>query len=46
MVAALKAEGIDFWSPVQTYPETGKKLIYFYGPDDIILELAEYPRFS
>jgi catechol 2,3-dioxygenase-like lactoylglutathione lyase family enzyme len=43
MVASLKAEGIDIWSDVQTYPETGKKLVYFYGPDGIILELAEYP---
>jgi hypothetical protein len=41
--ALLKGEGIDFWGEVQTYPETGKKLVYFNGPDGIILELAEYP---
>jgi len=43
IVAALKGEGIHFWGEVQTYPETGKKLVYFNGPDGIILELAEYP---
>jgi catechol 2,3-dioxygenase-like lactoylglutathione lyase family enzyme len=43
MVAALKGEGIHFWGDVQIYPETGKKLVYFQGPDGIILELAEYP---
>jgi [ribosomal protein S5]-alanine N-acetyltransferase len=43
VVTSLKAAGIDFWGDVQTYPETGKKLVYFYGPDDVILELAEYP---
>ncbi|MEJ2642213.1 MAG: VOC family protein [Desulfosarcinaceae bacterium] len=43
VVATLKREGTHFWGDVQTYPETGKKLVYFYGPDGIILELAEYP---
>ena len=43
MVAALRGEGIHFWGDVQIYPETGKKLVYFHGPDNIILELAEYP---
>jgi catechol 2,3-dioxygenase-like lactoylglutathione lyase family enzyme len=43
MVASLNGEGAHFWSDVQTYPETGKKLVYFHGPDNIILELAEYP---
>jgi catechol 2,3-dioxygenase-like lactoylglutathione lyase family enzyme len=46
LVSTLKGEGIAFWGEVQTYPETGKKLVYFHGPDDIILELAEYPSSS
>ena len=40
----LKSRGIETLSEVQTYDVTGKKLIYFYGPDQILLELAEYPR--
>ena len=44
MVSKLQAEGIQFLSEVKTYPVTGKKIIYFKGPDDIILELAEYPN--
>lgn len=43
IVAGLKDDGIIFFGGVQTYPETGKKLVYFHGPDEIILELAEYP---
>ena len=27
---------------IQVFPKNGKKLIYFRGPDDILLELAEY----
>lgn len=42
LVSALKDDGIKFLGDVQTYPETGKKLVYFYGPDEIILEFAEY----
>ena len=41
-VAALRHEGVTFFGDVQTYPETGKKLVYFHGPDDIIIELAQY----
>jgi catechol 2,3-dioxygenase-like lactoylglutathione lyase family enzyme len=43
IVSDLKEAGIRFFGDVQTYPETGKKLVYFYGPDGIILELAQYP---
>lgn len=43
LVADLKAEGVDFFGEVQTYPATGKRLVYFYGPDGIILEFAQYP---
>lgn len=43
MVAVLKEEGIQFFGDVQIYPDTGKKLVYFHGPDGIILELAQYP---
>ena len=25
------------------YPKTGKKLVYFYGPGGVLLELAQYP---
>lgn len=42
VVIKLQAEGIAFMSAVKTYPATGKKIIYLTGPDDIILELAEY----
>jgi catechol 2,3-dioxygenase-like lactoylglutathione lyase family enzyme len=38
----LTSAGIEFLSPVQIYKRLGKKLIYFYGPDGILLELAEY----
>ncbi|CAN5180936.1 hypothetical protein BH09PAT2_BH09PAT2_09400 [soil metagenome] len=37
----LKKKNVAFLSEVQKY-KTGKKLCYFYGPDNIILELAEY----
>lgn len=44
VVARLSAQGITFLSPIQTWQKTGKKLVYFYGPDGILLELAEYPQ--
>lgn len=43
-VARLKAAGVEFLSAVQTFPASGKKLVYFLGPDRILLELAEYPQ--
>jgi len=44
VVAKLKSRGIEMLSDIQTYEATGKRLVYFYGPDSILLELAEYPR--
>lgn len=44
VVARLAAHGVEFLSPIQTWETTGKKLVYFRGPDGILLELAEYPR--
>jgi catechol 2,3-dioxygenase-like lactoylglutathione lyase family enzyme len=44
VVARLAARGIEFLSPVQTWQHTGKRLVYCYGPDGILLELAEYPH--
>ena len=41
-VAELSSRGIEFMSPVQTYEPTQKKLVYFKGPDGILLELAQY----
>ena len=37
----LREAGVKLFSDIQTY-NTKKKLCYFCGPDDIILELAEY----
>ncbi len=42
VVYNLKDKGIKFISPIQTYPKTGKRLVYFWGPDNILLELAQY----
>lgn len=42
-VRRLQDSGIEFLSPIQTWEKTGKKLVYFRGPDGILLELAEYP---
>ena len=42
LVKSLQAKGVTFMSPVQTYPKTGKKLVYFTGPDGILLEFAQY----
>lgn len=41
-VSKLSTAGIEFLSPVQTWEKTGKRLVYLYGPDGILLELAEY----
>jgi len=43
VVDRLQAHGVPFVSPVQTWEKTGKRLAYFYGPDGILLELAQYP---
>ena len=41
-VSKLTELGVEFLSPVQTYEPTSKRLVYFYGPDGILLELAQY----
>lgn len=38
----LSNNNVDFFSEIIKYPKTGKKLVYFYGPEGIILELAQY----
>jgi catechol 2,3-dioxygenase-like lactoylglutathione lyase family enzyme len=42
-VQNMKRKGIEFISSIQTCPKTCKQLVYFWGPDGILLELAEYP---
>ena len=44
VVERLLGEGIEFLSPVHTYEKTGKRLVYFRGPEGILLELAAYPE--
>lgn len=39
-IEALKEKGVEFLSEVQVNPY-GKKMCYFKGPDDILLELCE-----
>ena len=41
-VCRLKDKGIKFISSIHTYPKTGKRLVYLWGPDMILLELAQY----
>jgi catechol 2,3-dioxygenase-like lactoylglutathione lyase family enzyme len=42
-VAKLKEFGVEFLSSILTWEKTGKRLVYFYGPDRILMELAQYP---
>jgi catechol 2,3-dioxygenase-like lactoylglutathione lyase family enzyme len=42
IVNDLKKKGVIFFSEIQRYEEAKKKLCYFYGPEGIVLELAEY----
>lgn len=44
LVTSLKSNGVQFQSKVQTWPKTGKRLVYFYGPDNILLEFCQYPE--
>jgi catechol 2,3-dioxygenase-like lactoylglutathione lyase family enzyme len=41
-VTRLENAGVEFLSDIHVYQKLGKKLVYFYGPDGILLELAEY----
>lgn len=43
-VGQLRDKGVKFLSDIQIYEKAGKKLVYFYGPDGILLEFAEYGR--
>ncbi|MBJ6751111.1 VOC family protein [Geomonas anaerohicana] len=43
-VARLRGSGVQFIGEVQVWQKTGKKLIYFHGPEGILLELAQYPN--
>ncbi len=42
-IKKLSSIGIECFDEVQTYAKNGKRLVYFYGPEGVILELAEYP---
>ncbi len=44
LVGRLKENNVEFTSNVREYPKTGKKLVYFTGPDGIVLEFAQYPE--
>jgi len=41
-VTFLKEQGIEPVSAIQEYVPARKKLVYFKGPEDILLELAQY----
>ncbi len=41
-VSFLKEQGIAPVSAIQEYSPAQKKLVYFKGPEDILLELAQY----
>jgi catechol 2,3-dioxygenase-like lactoylglutathione lyase family enzyme len=43
-VNRLRSKGIEFESDIQVWERTGKKLVYFYGPDGILFEFAQYPE--
>ena len=39
----LREHGVEFIGEIQTWEKTGKKLVYFHGPEGILLEFAQYP---
>ena len=43
-VKRLEAHGIRFIGAIRTWEKTGKRLVYFHGPDGILLEFAQYPK--
>jgi catechol 2,3-dioxygenase-like lactoylglutathione lyase family enzyme len=47
-VSFLKTQGIEPFSSIQEYAPASKKLVYFKGPEGILLELAQYgaPEFK
>ncbi len=42
IVAHLKENDVEFMSEIRVFPKTGKKLLYFKGPDGIVMEFAQY----
>ncbi|MCC6933196.1 MAG: hypothetical protein IT292_08080 [Deltaproteobacteria bacterium] len=42
VVEKLKIAGVQFVSDIQSFPKNGKRLVYLYGPDNILMELAQY----
>jgi catechol 2,3-dioxygenase-like lactoylglutathione lyase family enzyme len=42
VIKKLKKKGVQFFSEIQEYKASNKKLCYFYGPEGIVLELAAY----
>jgi catechol 2,3-dioxygenase-like lactoylglutathione lyase family enzyme len=42
-VKALSDAGVDWVGHPETYAQTGKRLVYFRGPENVLLELAQYP---
>lgn len=43
-ISFLKSKGIEPLSSIQEYKKLSKKLVYFRGPEGILLELAQYPE--
>ena len=42
-VKRIKSNGIRFNSDIQSWKRSGKQIVYFNGPEGILLELAQYP---
>jgi catechol 2,3-dioxygenase-like lactoylglutathione lyase family enzyme len=43
VVRRMKAKGIPFQSGIQKWEKSGKQIVYFHGPEGILLEFAQYP---
>lgn len=43
-VQRLRDHGVKFIGDIRTWEKTGKRLVYFHGPDGILLEFAQYPK--
>jgi len=43
-ISFLKSKGIEPLSSIHKYLKLSKKLVYFRGPEGILLELAQYPE--
>ncbi|NCC21834.1 MAG: hypothetical protein EOM26_05140 [Alphaproteobacteria bacterium] len=42
IVGRLKGASVTFFSDIQEYAPAKKKLVYFYGPDNVVLEFCQY----